>query len=104
MRYDASRWQKVRWVADLLWCCNFAVIVETSWDFETTFGASSGLELLEEIAGRAGDVDSAGNATLAVLDALDDARGFGALGAICGLGGVHDLLAVACLCNLGHGS
>ena len=60
------------------------------------------LEFLEEITGRAGDVDSAGDTALAVLDALDDACGLRALGAIGALLGVHDLLAVAGLGNLCH--
>jgi hypothetical protein len=60
------------------------------------------LELFEEIAGRAGDVNSARNAALTILDALDDAGGFGALRAIRALIGIHDLLAVACLGNLCH--
>jgi hypothetical protein len=62
----------------------------------------NGLEFFEEIARRAGDIDSAGSATLTVLDALDDAGGFGALRAIGALVGVHDLLTVAGLGNLRH--
>ena len=60
------------------------------------------LELLEEFAGRAGDVDSARDAALAVLDALYDAGGLGALGAIGALLGIHDLLAVTGLGDLCH--
>jgi hypothetical protein len=60
------------------------------------------LELFEEVTCRAGDVNSAWRAALAVLDALDDAGGFGTLGAICALVGVHDLLTVAGLGNLRH--
>jgi hypothetical protein len=61
-----------------------------------------GLELFEEFAGRAGDVDSAGDAALAVLDALYDACGLGALGTIGALLGVHDLLAVTGFGDLCH--
>ena len=53
------------------------------------------LELLVEVAGRAGDVDSAGDSALAVLDALYDADGFGALGTVGALGGIHCFLTVA---------
>jgi hypothetical protein len=59
-----------------------------------------GLELLEEVAGRAGDVDAAGDAALAILDALDDARGLFALGA----GGALEFcffLTIAGLCSHG---
>jgi len=62
----------------------------------------SELKLFEEVAGRAGDIDSAGNAALTVLDALDDAGGLGALGAIGALLGVHDLLAVTGFGDLCH--
>ena len=61
-----------------------------------------GLELFEEVASRAGNVDSAGNTALAVLDALDDAGGLGALGTIGALLGVHDLLAVTGFGDLCH--
>ena len=57
------------------------------------------LELLEEVASRAGDVDSAGDAALTVLDALYDSCGLGALGAIGALVCIHDLGAVTCLGN-----
>ena len=60
------------------------------------------LELFEELAGRAGDVDSAGGSAFAVLDALYDASGLGALGAIGALVSIHDLLTVAGLGNLRH--
>ena len=60
------------------------------------------LELFEEITCRAGDIDSAGNAAFAVLDALNDACCFGALRTFCALVGIHDLLAVACFGNLCH--
>ena len=60
------------------------------------------LELFEEVASRAGNVDSAGNAALTVLDALDDAGGLGALGAIGALLSIHDLLTVTSLGNSRH--
>ena len=61
-----------------------------------------GLELFEEVASRAGDIDSAGGSALAILDTLDDAGGLGALGTIGALVGIHDLLTVAGLGNLRH--
>jgi hypothetical protein len=61
------------------------------------------LKFFVEFAGRARDIDSAGSAALAVLDALDDAGGFRALGAIGGLGRIHYLFAVAGFCNFSHG-
>ena len=61
-----------------------------------------GLQLFEEIAGRAGDVHPTGHATLPVLDALYDTGGFGALGAVGALLCVHDLFAVTGLGNLSH--
>src|SRR5260370_14432482 len=63
---------------------------------------SNYLELFEEIARRAGDIHSARSTALAVLDTLDDAGGFGALGTIRALVGIHDLLTVAGLGNLRH--
>ena len=60
------------------------------------------LELFEELAGGAGDVDAAGDTALTVLDALDDAGGLGALRAIGALVSIHDLLTVAGLGNLRH--
>src|SRR5260370_22184029 len=60
------------------------------------------LELFEEVACRAGDVDSAGGAALAVLGALDNAGGFGALRAVAALVSIHDLLTVAGFGNLRH--
>jgi hypothetical protein len=61
-----------------------------------------GLELFEKLASRAGDVHSAGHAALAVLDALNNACGLGALGAIRALLCIHDLIAVAGFGNLRH--
>jgi hypothetical protein len=62
------------------------------------------LELLVEVAGGAGNVDAAGDAAFAVLDALDDAGGLLALGAIGALGGVHHLVTACNFGNLSHGS
>jgi len=59
------------------------------------------LELLEKLTARAGNVNPAGDAALAVFHALDNARGFAALGAIRARCGVHDLLAVGCFCDFG---
>jgi hypothetical protein len=63
---------------------------------------SDDLELLEEIACRAGDVHSAWRAALTVLDTLHDAGRFGALGTIRALVSIHDLLTVAGLGNFRH--
>src|ERR1700751_3373924 len=60
------------------------------------------LEFFEEVARRAGDIHSARSTALAVLDTLDDAGGFGALGTIRALVGIHDLLTVAGLGNFRH--
>jgi hypothetical protein len=60
------------------------------------------LEFFKEIARRAGDIHSARSTALTVLDALDDAGGFGALGTIRALVGIHDLLTVAGLGYLRH--
>ncbi len=60
------------------------------------------LELLEEVAGGAGDVDATGDVTLAIFDALDDAGGLGALGTVGALVGIHDLFPVAGFGNLRH--
>ena len=60
------------------------------------------LQLLVEFAGRAGNKNSAGDAALAVLHALYDAGLLAALGAVGALGGVHDLFAVGCFCDLCH--
>jgi hypothetical protein len=63
----------------------------------------SSLQLLEELAGRARNVNPARDAALAVLNPFHDARSLAALRAIRALGGVHDLLAVRRRCNLSHG-
>src|SRR4030088_1222239 len=64
--------------------------------------SSDYLEFFEEIARRAGDIHSAGSTALTVLDTLDDAGRFGALGTIRALVGIHDLLTVAGLGNFRH--
>ena len=64
--------------------------------------ASINLELFEEVAGRAGDVNSAGSAAFTVLDALDDTGWFRALRAIGALVSIHYFLTVAGLGNLRH--
>ena len=74
------------------------------WNRDIEPGLDLCLELFEEVAGRAGDVNSAGCAALAVLDPLDDAGGLAALGTIGALGRVHYLLAVCCLGDLSHGN
>jgi len=60
------------------------------------------LKLLVEVAHGTRDVDAARDTALAVLYALDDARGLAALGTVCRLRRVHDFLAVTCFCDLGH--
>ena len=66
--------------------------------------AQLGLKFFVEVADRARDVDAAGDAALAVLYALDDARRLAALGTVGRLRRVHYLLAVTCFGNLGHRS
>jgi hypothetical protein len=61
------------------------------------------LELFVELAGRAGDINSARDASFAVFDALHNAGGLAALRTIRALGRVHNFLAICCLGNLGHG-
>jgi hypothetical protein len=62
------------------------------------------LKLLVEVARRARDIHSAGNAALAVLYALDDARRLAALRTVGRLRRVHYLLAVTCFCYFCHRS
>src|SRR5271157_1372506 len=69
--------------------------------FETPY-FNRRLKFFVEVAHRAGDIDSAWNAALAVLHALDDACRLVALGTVGRLRRVHHLLAVPCFCNLGH--
>src|SRR5215469_18710686 len=59
------------------------------------------LQLLEELAGGARDVNAARDAAFPVFHALDDARRLAALGAIRALGGIHDLFAVGGFRDLG---
>jgi hypothetical protein len=65
--------------------------------------SENSLELFEELAGGAGDVDAARDAALTILDALYDAGGFGALGTVGALAGIHCFFAVAGLGYLRHG-
>jgi hypothetical protein len=60
------------------------------------------LEFFEEVASRAGNINSARDAALTVLDAFHNTCGFGALRTVRALVCVHDLLAVAGLGNLRH--
>ena len=59
-------------------------------------------QLLEELAGRARNVNPARDAALAVLNPFHDTRSLAALRAIRALAGVHLFLAIRSLCNLGH--
>lgn len=61
------------------------------------------LELLEELASRAGDINATRDAAFTVLGAFHDPGRFAALGAIRGLGRVHLFLTVSCFCDLCHG-
>src|SRR5215831_11457992 len=60
------------------------------------------LKFFVEVTRRTRDIDSARDAALAVLYALDDARRLAALGTVGRLRRVHYLLAVTCFGNLGH--
>ena len=60
------------------------------------------LKLFVEITGRAGNINPSRNATLAILDPLDDASWLLALGAVRALGGVHFFFAVGGFGNLSH--
>jgi hypothetical protein len=60
------------------------------------------LELFVELAGGAGNEDSAGDTALAILYAFNDPGGLAALGTVSALGGVHFLLTICCLRNLGR--
>src|SRR3981189_1568383 len=72
------------------------------WALCRMLSSSNQLEFFEEIARRAGDIHSARSTAFTVLDTLDDAGRFGALGTIRALVGIHDLLTVAGLGNLRH--
>ncbi|MGA9586168.1 MAG: hypothetical protein WBQ95_12615, partial [Terracidiphilus sp.] len=56
------------------------------------------------VARRAGDIDSARYAALAVFHAFDDTRRFAALRAVGGLRRVHCFLTITCFGYFGHGS
>jgi hypothetical protein len=62
----------------------------------------SELEFFDEVADRAGDIDSTRSSPLAVFHPLHDTRRLRALGAVGALLCVHDLLTVAGLGNLCH--
>ena len=61
------------------------------------------LKLLKEIAGGAGDVDTARDTALAIFNAFHNPCRLGALRAVRTLIRVHDLLAVTGFGNLCHG-
>ena len=63
---------------------------------------NSNLKFLVEIAGRARDIDTAGDTSLAVFYALNDACGFAAFGTVGRLRRVHYLLAITCFCYFSH--
>src|SRR6266851_2485509 len=58
------------------------------------------LQLLEELAPRARNIDTARYPALAIFHALLDAGRLAALGAIRALAGVHHLFTVCCFCDL----
>ena len=60
------------------------------------------LQLLEEFTTRAGNIDSAGHAALAIFHALHDAGLLAAFGTCGRFRGIHDLFPVGCLCNFRH--
>lgn len=60
------------------------------------------LQLLVELAARAGNKNAARRAAFTVFYALHDASRLAALRAIGALCGVHDLLAICSLCDLRH--
>jgi hypothetical protein len=60
------------------------------------------LQLFAEFAAGAGNENSAGDATLAVFDALHDTRGLAALGTVGALGRVHHFFAVCGFGDFGH--
>ena len=63
---------------------------------------TSPLQLLEKFAARTRNIDSAWNATLAILHALDDSGFFTAFGTCGRFRGIHDLFTVGRLGNLRH--
>lgn len=70
--------------------------------FSSVLNLKRRLKFLVEVARGARNINSAGNAALAVFYALDDARRLFTLGTVGRFCRVHFLLAVACFCNLGH--
>ena len=62
------------------------------------------LELLVKLAGRARDINTAGNIPFAIFHALYDAGGFAALGTVRALGGIHHFFAIRRFGDLSHGS
>lgn len=64
----------------------------------------SRLEFFEELARRAGDINSTRNSAFPILHALNDAGWFRALRTIRALVRIHDLFTVAGLGNLRHNS
>ena len=71
--------------------------------FSATSAVNSVLQFFEELAAGARNEDAAADIAFPVLHSLHDAGRLAALGAICALGGIHDLLAVSGLGDLGHG-
>jgi hypothetical protein len=65
------------------------------------YAISRALQLLEEFARGARDINPARDVAFAIFNAFDDACGLAALGTIRALGGIHDLFAVGCFCDLG---
>jgi hypothetical protein len=88
-----------------IWPCKLQNHVDKkspNWGSFCIFEVGIYLQFLEKIARRAGDVNSARSAALTILHALDDAGGFGALGTVGALVGIHNLLTVAGFGNLRH--
>src|ERR1700722_20024786 len=59
----------------------------------------SPLKFFEELTRRAGNINPAQYAALAILHSLDNASRLAALGTVCALAGVHHFLAVRCFCD-----
>ena len=60
------------------------------------------LQLFAKFAGGAGNENSAGDAPLAIFDALHDTCGLPTLGTVGALGGVHYFFAVCGFGDFGH--
>jgi hypothetical protein len=71
-------------------------------DRDAPRGFSPGLELLVEFANRAGNIYSARDTALTILDPFHNARRLPALRTIGALRRVHYLLAICCLGDLSH--